>query len=273
MARRPNSKKGPSSKSSSKSRTKGSRKFGSKKKATPSIAVLTLFPDFIASGLQFSLIGKALQKGILAIEILDIRDFAPPPHYEVDDKPYGGGAGMLLRADVLYKSWKKAIGRLPRERVRTVLLSPQGVLWKQPSSRTHAAHLQEGRKLILVCGHYEGVDERFIEECVDEEVSIGDYVLTGGELPALAVIDSIARSIPGVVQRAESVETDSLAGGLLKYPQYTRPAHFRGRNVPEVLLSGNHAAIARWRENARRERTAMKRPDLLSEEPKAENRS
>lgn len=265
MARHPSSKNARSSRSSSKPRPSGSVRLGkSRKKDVPRIAILTLFPQFIAQALQFSLMGKALEKGALAVDIHDIRDFSEAPHHTVDDKPYGGGAGMLLRADVLYKAWKKAVGRRMRSEVRTAFLSPQGKVWSQPETREKAGWVQDGRLWILVCGHYEGVDERFIELCVDEEVSIGDYVLTGGELPALVLVDTLARHLPGVVKESASVEDDSLSGGLLKYPQYTRPALFEGRSVPEVLTSGNHAKIASWRAAERAARTRSKRPDLYA---------
>lgn len=175
----------------------------------------------------------------------------------MDDTPYGGGEGMLLKADVLYAAWKSATQGAP---VRTVLLSPQGRKFDQ----TLAKELSKESRLIFVCGHYEGVDERFIEKCVDLEVSIGDYILTGGEMAALVMADAITRLLPGVVGNERSITQDSLENGLLKYPQYTRPRVFEGMEVPEVLLSGDHGAIEKWRNSQMLERTARKRPDLMA---------
>lgn len=220
---------------------------------------LTLFPELFPPILSASLLGKAAEKGVISYELIQIRDFATDRHRTVDDTPYGGGAGMLLKADVLTAAWEKAKAA-SLGKTCTVLLSPQGSLFDQEMAKELAAF----DHLIFVCGHYEGVDERFIELCVDREVSIGDYVLTGGELPAMVMTDVIARLVPGVVGREESVATDSLEGGLLKYPQYTRPREFRGKSVPEVLLSGDHGAIAEWRREQMLERTARKRPELLA---------
>lgn len=193
--------------------------------------------------------------------LVQIRDFALDRHRTVDDSPYGGGEGMVLRADVLFSAWRSCAWTRNRKKksVRTVLLSPQGPCLTQKKAK----ELAKAHEIILVCGHYEGVDERFIEECVDEELSIGDYVLTGGELAAGVVVDAVSRLIPGVVGNERSITEDSLEGGLLKYPQYTRPAVFQGRAVPPVLTSGNHAEIAAWRQAQRLERTKKKRPDLL----------
>lgn len=199
---------------------------------------------------------RAQEMGRVEFFPIQIRDFSQDRHRTVDDAPYGGGEGMLLRADVLYQAWKS----IPQsEGTRTLLLSPQGRRLDQKKAKSWS---KECRSLILVCGHYEGVDERFIEHCVDEEVSIGDYVLTGGELAALVVADTVTRLLPGVVGNPDSVTQDSLENGL-KYPQYTRPRDFLGRGVPEVLLSGNHAQIAQWRAAQSLQRTREKRPDLL----------
>lgn len=224
------------------------------------VQFLTLFPEMLRPVLDASLLGKAAEKGALRFTLHQIRDHATDRHRTVDDSPYGGGDGMLLRADVLHRAWSAAIaasGAEPSKR-RTILLSPQGPLLTAEKAKELAGY----DELVFVCGHYEGVDERFIEACVDEELSIGDYVLTGGELPALVATDAIARWIPGVVGKEGSVSGDSLEGGLLKYPQYTRPPVFEGRSVPEVLSSGNHGAIEKWRRERAVERTAAKRPDL-----------
>jgi tRNA (guanine37-N1)-methyltransferase len=221
---------------------------------------LTLFPEIFEPILNSSLLGKAQKKGLALFQTIQIRDFATDRHRTVDDTPYGGGEGMILKADVLYAAWQKAVsGCTPGAKPLTILLSPQGPKFDQDMAKELATH----RDIILVCGHYEGVDERFIELCVDREVSIGDYVLTGGELPAMVMADAITRLVPGVVGNEQSVTRDSLEGGLLKYPQYTRPSEFQGLGIPPILLSGDHQAIAKWREAQMRERTAKKRPDLL----------
>jgi tRNA (guanine37-N1)-methyltransferase len=207
--------------------------------------------------LSTSLLGKAEKKGLVSYQFTQIRDFAQDKHRTVDDTPFGGGEGMLLKADVLSEAWR-SIPKAPK--TATILLSPQGEVFNQELAKELATYSQ----LILVCGHYEGVDERFIDLCVDREVSIGDYVLTGGELPALVMADVITRLIPGVVGNDRSVSQDSLENGLLKYPQYTRPRVFEGRTVPEVLLSGDHPAIEKWRQSQMEERTQSKRPDLWS---------
>jgi tRNA (guanine37-N1)-methyltransferase len=206
-----------------------------------------------------SLLGKAAEKGVLAFDVRQIRDYAKDRHRTVDESPYGGGEGMLMKVDVLHAAWKAATENGPTSvRRKTILLSPQGPRFTVEKAKQLAA-LDE---IIFVCGHYEGVDERFIELCVDEELSIGDYVLTGGELPALVATDAIARWIPGVVGKEGSVSGDSLEGGLLKYPQYTRPAEYEGLKVPEILSSGNHGAIGKWRQEQAIARTKTKRPDL-----------
>lgn len=223
------------------------------------IHFLTLFPEMMAPVLGASLLGKAAEKNLLRFSVHSIRAHAKDKHRTADEPPYGGGEGMLLKADVLYAAWNEVVPEKTSE-TRTILLSPQGPLFTSEKAKQLAGY----EKLVFVCGHYEGVDERFIDECVDEELSIGDYVLTGGELPALVVADAVARWVPGVIGKEGSVSKDSLEGGLLKYPQYTRPADFRGRKVPEVLTSGNHAAIEKWRKKESLERTEKKRPDLYS---------
>lgn len=212
--------------------------------------------------LESSLLGKARKKGLVEYFTHQIRDFATDKHRTVDDTPFGGGPGMLMRVDVLHAAWKAA--REPareQERVATILLSPQGPKFDQAMAKELASDFD---RVIFVCGHYEGVDERFIELCVDREVSIGDYVLTGGELPALVMTDTITRLLPGVVGNEDSITQDSLEGGVVKYPQYTRPREYEGLSVPEVLLGGDHKAIERWRKAQSEQRTAAKRPDLAA---------
>jgi tRNA (guanine37-N1)-methyltransferase len=241
MAHQPSSGKEQSSKSSSK---KLDLKF------------LTLFPEIFEPFFKTSLIGKAHEKGLVSFQTLQIRDHATDKHRTVDDTPYGGGVGMLMKVDVLHSAWKAACGE---SKPLTVLLSPQGEVFNQNMAKDLAKNYSE---IVFVCGHYEGVDERFVELCVDREISIGDYVLTGGELPSMVIADAIVRLLPGVVAKEDSVTGDSLEGGLLKYPQYTRPPEFMGRKVPDVLLSGNHAEIERWRKVQSQDRTKKKRPDL-----------
>jgi tRNA (guanine37-N1)-methyltransferase len=207
--------------------------------------------------LASSLLGKARERGIVSYETLQIRDFATDKHRTVDDTPFGGGEGMVMKPDVLRAAWQEAKARVG-EGARTIFMSPQGRLLDQPLAR----ELSRAEALIVVCGHYEGVDERFVESCVDAEVSIGDYVLTGGELPALVLADAVTRVLPGVVGNERSISEESLENGLLKYPQYTRPRELDGAAVPEVLLSGDHRAIERWRQDQMTERTQRKRPDL-----------
>jgi tRNA (guanine37-N1)-methyltransferase len=222
------------------------------------ISFISLFPDFFDQPLRTSILGRAAQSGAVSYQVINVRDHALQDKYRtVDDSPYGGGAGMLLRADVLYSAWLAA-GAGPNS--RTLLMSPQGPRLTQGLAKGFARDYEH---LILISGHYEGVDERFIDECVDEELSIGDYVLTGGELPSLVLADCLVRLLPGVLGNPHSASNDSLEGGLLKYPQYTRPPEWRGRAVPEVLTSGDHGKIAAWREAQRQERTLRKRPDLL----------
>jgi tRNA (guanine37-N1)-methyltransferase len=231
---------------------------------------LTLFPEIFGSVLGASLLGKAQKKGLVSYSLVNIRDFALDKHRTTDDTPYGGGEGMVLKVDVLYAAWESACVRPPLSGKRaTLLLSPQGELLTQDLAK----ELSSYSELILVCGHYEGVDERFIDLCVDREISIGDYVLTGGELPALVVADAVTRLIPGVVGNERSLTQDSLENSFLKYPQYTRPREFKGLEVPDILLSGDHEAISLWRQAQSRERTRRKRPDLLSKAPQVKVRT
>ena len=231
---------------------------------------LTLFPEIFSPILNSSLIGKAVEAGKVSFHVHQIREHSTDKHRTVDDTPYGGGEGMILRIDVLHRAWQSVAEPLSvknGKKPRTILLSPQGALWDQNRAWNLGKELQAGQSLILVCGHYEGVDQRFIELCVDEEVSVGDYVLTGGELAALVLVDSLVRTLPGVVGNERSLTEESLEGGLLKYPQYTRPRSFEGLEVPGILLSGDHEKIAQWRLDKKMEVTKQKRPDLVSRSP------
>ena len=222
------------------------------------IQVLTIFPDLFVPFLTTSLIGRARNNDLLDVLVFDLRLYSEDRHRSVDDEPYGGGGGMVMTAP----PWVRAVRKLAEGATPwRVLLSPQGRRLDEVKVRELAAR----RDLILLCGRYEGIDERVRETVVDEEISIGDYVLSGGELPAMVLIEAISRQIPGVVQLAGSVENDSFRTGLLDFPHYTRPPMFEGRAVPEVLLSGNHAAIVRWRERMALRATWEKRPDLLAE--------
>ena len=219
--------------------------------------VLTIFPELFAPFVATSLVGRAIEKGLLAIEVRDLREFTQDRHRSVDDEPYGGGGGMVMTAP----PWIRAVRELSAGRSpRRILLSPQGRRLDEATVRELAA----GDDFLLLCGRYEAIDERVLETVVDEEVSIGDYVLSGGELPVMVLIEALSRQIPGVVQLAGSVENDSFRAGLLDYPHFTRPAEVEGRRVPEVLLSGDHAAIVAWREREALRGTFRKRPDLLS---------
>ena len=215
--------------------------------------VLTLFPEMFQS-LNESIIGKAKEKGLIEINLINIRDFSKDKHKKVDDTPYGGGAGMVMKPDVVYDAYSS----LNIENAKVVYLSPQGKVLNQKKVK----ELSKENHLILLCGHYEGIDQRVLDEIVDEEISIGDYVLTGGELPAMVLIDSVSRYIKGVLSE-DSTKEESFSNNLLEYPQYTRPEEFRGRKVPEVLISGHHENIKKWREEKSLEVTKIKRPDLL----------
>jgi tRNA (guanine37-N1)-methyltransferase len=219
------------------------------------IDVLTLFPAMFAGPLDESIIKRARQKGILDLKIHDLRDWTHDRHRTVDDRPFGGGPGMLLKPEPLFE----AIEALSREKTRVILLSPAGRKFEQSIAR----ELAKEDDLLFVTGHYEGVDERVREVLVDDELSIGDYVLTNGALPAMVVVDAVTRLLPGVLGDDESSHDESFSTGLLEYPQYTRPAEFRGMKVPDMLLSGNHAEIEKWRREQARQRTEQRRPDLL----------
>lgn len=225
------------------------------------IDVVTLFPEVFEGPLRAGVLGRALRNGVLDVKLHQLRDHAEGKHAVVDDAPFGGGPGMVLKPEPIFKA-VEAIKASSSESPHVVLLSPQGRVLTDRIAREMAIR----QSLVLVCGHYEGVDERVVEHLVDDEISIGDYVLTGGELPALVLIDALARYVPGVLGSVDSAERDSFStglGGLLQGPVYTRPAEFRGWKVPEVLLSGDHSAIEAWRKGRVNERSRARRPDLL----------
>jgi len=215
--------------------------------------ILTLFPEMF-EGIKQSIIGKAIEKDLINISLINIRDFSKDKHKKVDDTPYGGGAGMVMRPDVVYDAYSS----IKSDNSKVIYLSPKGKTLNQEKVK----ELANERHIILLCGHYEGIDQRVLDEIVDEEISIGDYVLTGGEIPAMVLIDSVSRYIDGVITK-ESVEEESFSNGLLEYPQYTRPETFLDKRVPEVLLSGHHENIRKWREEQSLEITRRNRPDLL----------
>lgn len=219
--------------------------------------ILTLFPDMVTRTLSESIIGRAAANGCLSINAVDIRAYTEEKHGKVDDYPYGGGAGMLMQAQPVYDAWKAVTGG---RRVRTVFLTPQGETFSQKKAK----ELAKEEELILLCGHYEGIDERVLEEIVTDEISIGDYVLTGGELGAMVVVDAVSRLLPGVLHNEESAETESFSGDLLEYPQYSRPEVWHDCRVPEVLLTGDHKRITAWRVEQACERTKLRRPDLYA---------
>ena len=257
--------------------------------------IMTLFPEMVMDGLNTSIIGRAVNKGLLSIEALNIRDYAFNKHHSVDDYPYGGGAGMLMQAEPVYLAYeavKEQIDKRKQENIkseevtstepadcsevrnsdlqdenskkrplRVVYLSPQGDVFNQKM----AEEMAQEEDLVLLCGHYEGIDERVLEEIVTDYVSIGDYVLTGGELPAMVMIDTISRLVPGVLHNDVSAEFESFQDNLLEYPQYSRPEEWRGKKVPPILLSGHHANIEKWRREQSILRTMERRPDLLKE--------
>lgn len=229
--------------------------------------VLTLFPEMILQGLNTSITGRALEKGILSLNTINIRDFSENKHHKVDDYPYGGGAGMVMAPGPVYRAYEHTADKIKKnclndtmeKKPRVVYLTPQGKVFHQ----TIAEELAREEDLIFLCGHYEGIDERALEMIVTDYISIGDYVLTGGELPAMVMIDAISRLIPGVLNNDVSAEFESLQDNLLEYPQYTRPEVFMGKAVPDVLLSGHHGNVDKWRREQSIIRTAKNRPDLM----------
>lgn len=219
--------------------------------------ILTLFPGMFASTFESSLLKKAQEKGLIEIRVHDIREYTEDRHRMADDYPYGGGSGMVMKVEPIARALEHILP--DRESAVVIMLSPQGEVFNQ---RT-ALELSKASRLVMVCGHYEGVDERVGTHLVDREISIGDYVLTGGEVPAMVVVDAVARLVPGVLGNRESAQTDSFSSALLEYPQFTRPAEYRGWRVPEVLLSGNHREIENWRRRESLRKTYLRRPDLL----------
>lgn len=225
------------------------------------ITIITLFPELILNYLSTSIMGRAKAKGLVEYQIVDVREFGKGKHRSVDDRPFGGGAGMVLRVDILAKALQnsKIQSADRRTNVKVLLTSASG----KPFDQAKAKELARLDYLVIVCGHYEGVDQRFIDKYVDEEISIGDFVLTGGELPALMIADAVVRIIPGVLKKEEACVNESFSDGLLEHPQYTRPAEFEGEGVPGVLLSGDHQKIAEWRQEQSFKKTRRIRPDLL----------
>ena len=215
--------------------------------------VLTLFPEMFEP-LKTSVIGKAIEKKLIDINLVNIRDFSEDKHKKVDDTPYGGGAGMVMKPDVVYRAYQSVRSK----EAKVIYMSPQGKTLNQQM----VENLKNESHLIILCGHYEGIDQRVLDKIVDEEISIGDYVLTGGEIPAMVLIDSVSRFVEGVLKQ-ESIQEESFSNGLLEYPQYTRPEIFEGTSVPEILLSGHHENIEKWRKEKSIEMTKKKRPDLL----------
>ncbi len=225
------------------------------------IDVVTIFPEAIAAGIGFSIVKRAQEKGAVVIGVHDLRDYTDDKHRSTDDEPYGPGAGMVMKPEPLFEVVESIRAKADGKQATVVLTTPQG----EPFSQKIASELAKKDHLIFVCGHYEGVDERVREHLVDREISIGDYVLTGGELPALVVMDAVIRLLPGVLGDDESSVEESFSEGLLEYPHYTRPVEYRGWRVPDVLLSGHHAEIAGWRRKKSLERTLDRRPELLEQ--------
>ena len=220
--------------------------------------ILTLFPEMVMGGLNTSITGRAIDKGLISVEAVNIRDYSKDKHHHVDDAPYGGGAGMVMQPEPIYDAYEALAARTGK-RPRVIYLTPQGQVFNQKI----AEELAKEEDLVFLCGHYEGIDERALELVVTDYLSIGDYVLTGGELPAMVMIDCISRLVPGVLNNDVSAEFESFHDNLLEYPQYSRPEEWHGKKVPEVLMSGHHANIEKWRREQSVYRTAKRRPDLL----------
>lgn len=219
--------------------------------------ILTLFPDMVRDGLNTSIIGRAIESGCLDIHAVNIRDYSTNKHMKVDDYPYGGGAGLVMQPEPIYRAYEDLVKHMEK-RPRVIYMTPQGTVFNQ----NMAKELAKEEELVFLCGHYEGIDERVLEEIVTDYVSIGDYVLTGGELPAMVTIDAISRLVPGVLNNDDSAGEESFENGLLEYPQYTRPPVFLDKEVPDVLLSGHHENIRKWRLEQSIKRTKERRPDL-----------
>lgn len=229
--------------------------------------VMTLFPDMVRGVLDESIIGRAQNGGLIEVVCHNIRDFSKDKHRKTDDTPYGGGVGMVMTCQPIYDCYVNIIKDIPEEnRRRVIYMSPKGTIFSHDKARELSCY----DNLIFLCGHYEGVDQRILDEIVDEEISIGDYVVTGGEIPACIVIDAVSRLLDGVLASSECYEGESVASGILEYPQYTKPREFRGREVPEILLSGDHARIDRWRLEESVKITKERRPDMLLMHPEIE---
>ena len=230
--------------------------------------VLTLFPEMILNGMSESIIGREIKNEYISLNVVNIRDYSDNKHMKVDDYPYGGGAGMVMQAPPVVAAYESIVENMnldvTKKKPRVVYMTPQGSVFNQDMAQDFAKE----EDLILLCGHYEGIDERALEMIVTDHVSIGDYVLTGGELPAMVVMDCVSRLVPNVLNNDESAVFESFYDGLLEHPQYTRPVEFRGKRVPEVLLSGNHKKIEEWRKEKSLERTRQRRPDLLEKKEK-----
>lgn len=221
--------------------------------------IMTLFPDMVLQGLHTSILGRAAARGDIAIDAVNIRDFTTDKHGKVDDYTYGGGAGMLMQAQPVYAAYQSIVDGMDKKKAgRVIYVTPQGKTFHQEMAK----QLSREEELIFLCGHYEGIDERVLEEIVTDEISLGDYVLTGGELAAMVMVDAIARLVPGVIHNGESAQTESFGDGLLEYPQYSRPEIWHEKRVPEILLSGDHAKVDAWRLEQSILRTKERRPDL-----------
>jgi tRNA (guanine37-N1)-methyltransferase len=223
--------------------------------------IITIFPEFFENIFSYSIIKRAIEKKLIEINVYNLRDFTLDKHKTVDDKPFGGGCGMVFKPEPIFRA-VEFIKEKRGENLRIILLSPQGKLFNQEKAK----ELSKYKNLVLICGHYEGVDERVVRYLVEEEISIGDYILTGGEIPALVIIDCVSRILPGVLGKEDSLKEESFSRGILEYPQYTRPRKFRNFSVPEVLLSGDHKTIEKWRLKEALRNTYKKRPELLKEE-------
>jgi tRNA (guanine37-N1)-methyltransferase len=225
--------------------------------------IITVFPELFAGVLECGILRRARQSGLVEVNLVNLRDFAKDKHRSIDDRPYGGGEGMVFMPEPLFEAVESCRGRDEKNSVQVILLSPQGSIWSQDM----AVEFSLIPHVILICGRYEGIDQRVVDSLVDREVSIGDFVLSGGEIPAMVILDSVVRLIPGALGCKDSAVNESFSTGLLDYPQYTRPADFRGLAVPDVLLSGDHARIKNWRKEQALQKTMRTRPELISKKP------